>query len=94
MVAKKKVDKVTRYGWLEADDLGDLCLLSKRDLNVDNRYQRERKHPKVLAIARGWSWPACGVLIVAVREDGRYWVVDGGHRWAAAMERSDITHLP
>src|SRR5262249_9072390 len=69
-------------------------LLDKRLLNVDPSYQRDQTLSACRDMAREWCWMACGALVVALRPDGRYYVVDGGHRWCGAMLRADITELP
>lgn len=86
-------DKVKRYGWTVKDAPGELRMLHKDVLTMDATYQRELNAPKVSAITGAWSWMACGALNVAER-NGTFYVFDGGHRWAAAKRRSDITHLP
>ena len=87
------VDKVARYGWKVQDHPGELCRISKANLRVDHSYQRDANEPKVLAIAKDWSWVACGVIVVA-RRDGVYFVIDGQHRVMGALKRSDIDTLP
>jgi len=86
-------DKIERYDWKLLDQPGELRMLNKKVLRVDEQYQREATEPKVKEIARAWSWLACGALLVAERE-GVYFVFDGQHRALAALRRSDITHLP
>lgn len=86
-------DKIERYDWKLLDQPGELRMLNKKVLRVDEQYQREATEPKVKEIARAWSWLACGALLVAER-DGVYFVFDGQHRALAALRRSDITHLP
>lgn len=89
----KGVDKVTRYGWTVKDQPGDLRMVHKDLLVVDISYQREVTASKVTAITAAWSYLSCGALIIAER-NGTLYVIDGGHRLAAAKRRSDITHLP
>lgn len=85
--------KVDRYGWTVRDEPGVFLELSKRDLIVDDNYQRPSNEAKVLKIVNAWSWIACGVIIVASRNN-KFYVVDGQHRVKAAMRRSDIQSLP
>lgn len=86
--------KIERYGWVLHDSPGVYLEIDKHDLSVDHSYQRAVKNQnKVLALAKQWSWVACGALIVADR-DGTFYVVDGQHRWEAACKRSDILTLP
>lgn len=67
-------------------------------LRVDMSYQRslEAGASKALIrrIATGWDWSLCQPLVVAKREDGGLYVVDGQHRLEAARLRGDIPQLP
>lgn len=87
------VDKVQRYGWDVQDSPGDFKLIDKKQLIINDEYQREASPTKILELSRNWSWIACGAISVAERE-GSYWVVDGQHRLLAARKRSDIRALP
>jgi hypothetical protein len=87
------LDKVKRYGWTVQDAPGEQRLLHKDLFQIDSAYQRDLIVMKVKEICTAWSWVACGVIVVAER-NGRFWVIDGQHRAAAAKRRSDITHLP
>lgn len=87
------MDKVTRYGWGVKDAPGTLTMLEKNQIIVDRSYQRDLNVRKVLTMASDWSWIACGVITVAIR-DGVFYCIDGQHRVAAAMRRSDICQLP
>lgn len=89
----KKQSKVEKWKWQLVDEPGVLLNLHKTDLFVDDEYQRDLQDSKVVSIAREWSWVACGVLTVADR-NGTFFVIDGMHRAAAAMRRSDISELP
>ncbi len=90
-----KQSKVERYDWKVRDQPGESMWLSKSMLHVDHEYQRTTIHAaRVHAIARDWSWIALGVLIVAMRADGTYWIIDGQHRKLAADKRADIDELP
>lgn len=86
-------DKIQHYNWKLLDEPGELRLLNKKVLRVDEQYQRQANDAKVIAIAKAWSWLACGALLVAERA-GVYFVFDGQHRALAALRRSDITNLP
>jgi len=87
--------KVKHYGWGLKDRPGELTWLDKNELLVDHSYQRNANHRRVLHIAQNWSWLACGVIVVAKREnEQRFYVVDGQHRALAALKRSDIERLP
>jgi len=87
--------KEERYDWITIDEPGELVWIEKDLLLIDHKYQRDMvTRSRVLHIAGEWSWVACGALIVARREDGSLWVIDGQHRKLAADKRSDITRLP
>ena len=90
-----RLNKVKQYGWAMRDTPGVLKWLSKSDLLVDHSYQRKAINARVLNIAQKWSWLACGVIVVAEREDEQQlYVVDGQHRVMAALKRSDVEMLP
>lgn len=91
---EKGMDKISHYGWNKAGDVGRLVWIDKTLLKVNHDYQRENiAKERVLKIAKNWMWPACGVLVVAKKDDGLF-VVDGQHRLLAAMKRSDCNELP
>lgn len=54
-------------------------------MDLDRAYQRERK-PHYKTIAENWDENKCGVLTVSNR-DGRFYIVDGQHRFEAAKIR-------
>jgi len=90
-----RISKVEQHGWSVKDEPGEFRLINKNHLIVDHRYQREGvTNSRVLDIARDWSWVACGTIIVAMREDGEFLVIDGQHRKLAADKRADIQLLP
>ena len=92
---KAKMTKVARYGWIVLDSPGVPRYIDKHELNVDHAYQREKVSiGKVQQIQSSWSWVGCGMILVALRKDGSYWVMDGQHRVLAARNRSDIDELP
>ena len=47
-----------------------------------------------MTLTRAWDWIACGCLVVALRDDNKWFVMDGQHRKLAADQRSDIRDLP
>jgi hypothetical protein len=87
------MDKVTRYGWGVKDEPGYFAMIDKNKIVIDRSYQRDLNKSKVLGIASDWSWIAFGVISIAIR-DGVYYCINGQHRVAAAMKRSDIRQLP
>lgn len=89
------VRKVERYDWTTGGSVGSFAWIKKTDLNIDGRYQRDQVgEGKVRDIASRWDWLLIGTLSVIEREDGTYWVFDGGHRTRAAFYRDDVELLP
>lgn len=68
-----------------------------RQLQVDSSYQRSTRSRSsqrlIEEIAARWDWRLCTPLLVASRDGGLY-IIDGQHRWEAAMLRGDIPFLP
>jgi len=85
--------KIDRYGWTVVDRPGVPMEIGKDQLVIDETYQRSANEPKIKALARDWSWVACGSIIVADRAS-TFYVVDGQHRVLAARRRADIKQLP
>lgn len=86
-------DKVKTYKWTVKDRPGKYRAIDKNEIHVDETYQRLANQTKALALARDWSWAACGAIIV-VERDGKFWAIDGQHRVLGAKNRSDIKTLP
>lgn len=89
--------KIERYGWRASiDEPGEFLWLDKSILRIDHdNYQRNPKvATEVTKIAADWSWVACGAISVALRDDGKYYVMDGQHRVLAALRRDDIVKMP
>lgn len=92
---KQEPKKPQRDYWKIVDKPGKYMQLAKEDLKIDPDYQRtEISDHRVRRIAAEWSWVACGILRIARRADGSYWVMDGQHRLLGALRRDDITKLP
>lgn len=88
-------DKIEKYQWAKPGNRGKYREIAKSNLNLDDRYQREKTTEEaVRRIARNWDWVLYKVLSVAERGDGSLWVFDGGHRLRAAFYRSDVNELP
>lgn len=65
------------------------------DLQVDMRYQRRLEPARVNRIASDFNWQAFHRPAVARYRDGRLFIVDGGHRVAAAIKAfGDDNRLP
>ena len=89
------IRKIERYDWTTGGSVGVFTMIKKTDLNIDGRYQRDTvSETKIRDIAGKWDWLLLGALSVIEREDGTYWVFDGGHRTRAAFYRDDIDLLP
>lgn len=89
------VIKRKRFDWTTGGKVGSFAWIKKEELNIDGRYQREQvSEAKVREIAREWDWLLLGTVSVIQREDGSYWVFDGGHRTRAAFFRDDVECLP
>lgn len=75
-----------------------LQYLLPAQLKVDESYQRsiETKESQGLIrkIAQHWNWDLCQPLVVARRDSGELFVIDGQHRLEAARLRGDIAQLP
>jgi hypothetical protein len=67
--------------------------IRKESLQIDHSYQRKPIDDKVLSIARVYDSRLAGAILVARRCDGRMFIIDGGHRHAAAMRRSSIEFM-
>jgi len=67
-------------------------------LSVDPNYQRSIENVAsrrlIASIAASFDWRLFSSLIVSARPDGSRVIIDGQHRWAAAIKRGDLTHLP
>jgi hypothetical protein len=67
-------------------------------LTVDKSYQRsidnEGSRRLIASIAANFDWRLCAPLVVSRRADGSKVIIDGQHRWAAAVRRGDLLQLP
>lgn len=72
--------------------------LHTTELSVDESYQRsidnEGSRRLIASIAANFDWRLCAPLVVSRRPDGSKVIIDGQHRWAAAVRRGDLPHLP
>lgn len=75
-----------------------LQYLLPAQLKVDPAYQRTLdtgpSQTLIRRIAVHWNWDLCQPLVVARRENGDLFVIDGQHRLEAARMRGDIAQLP
>lgn len=94
MNAQSKIGK-PRATWSQLDSQGKFKMISKHDLTIPtDHYQRGGSEQKVQRIAAKFSWAAFQVISVSNDGNGRYHVIEGGHRTRAAMKRNDIDMLP
>ncbi|WP_412066638.1 DUF6551 family protein [Rhizobium sp. SYY.PMSO] len=67
-------------------------------LTVDSSYQRsidnDGSRRLIASIAANFDWRLCAPLVVSRRPDGSRVIIDGQHRWAAAVRRGDLLQLP
>ena len=73
---------------------GVFRMVDKNELRIDRMYQRETSLKRSRAIAANFNWCVFGALSVVQRMDGKKYVVDGGHRSAAANLRPEIRRVP
>ena len=75
-----------------------LQYLLPAQLQIDPSYQRNLEtsasQALIRRIAMFWNWDLCQPLVVARREGGELYVIDGQHRLEAARLRGDIAQLP
>lgn len=91
----KNLSKIQKFGWSVSDTPGQLLMIDKRELVIDHSYQRALNNDRANMFASSWSYIACGAISVSRRGAlPGYYVIDGQHRVAAAMKRSDVDLLP
>lgn len=68
------------------------------ELTVDQTYQRSVENATsqrlIASIAAHFDWRMFAPLVVSRRLDGSKVIIDGQHRWSAAMRRGDLQQLP
>ena len=72
--------------------------VSVESLSFDPTYQRSIDNAGsrrlIGSIAANFDWRLFAPMIVSRRPDGTKVIIDGQHRWAAAVRRGDLPHLP
>lgn len=63
-------------------------------IRVDRNYQRDLRPGRVRQILKEFAWSKFGALQLAQQPDGRFNVVDGQHRHAAAVAHPGVTEVP
>lgn len=75
-----------------------LQFIQPSELQVDATYQRSLEastsQSLIRRLAQHWNWDLCQPLVVARRQGGELFVIDGQHRLESARMRGDIAHLP
>jgi hypothetical protein len=76
----------------------NMCWLPKNQLQIDKRYQRQltssRSKKLISDLRENFCWTHCAPLVVTENGDGTYNIVDGQHRWKAAMDIAEVSLLP
>ena len=73
----------------------EFAFVDKSMLHIDSTYQRDLvRADKRNRMARDWSWALCGTLLVARRQNGQLFVVDGQQRLSVAIGLEYIHTLP
>lgn len=95
-MAKQTTDRIKYNPPL--GNLPALQYLLPQQLKIDDSYQRaidsSASQALIRKIAAHWNWDLCQPLVVARRETGDLFVIDGQHRLEAARLRGDIAQLP
>lgn len=73
-----------RQKTLDAGGAGQIVVLPIASLKIDHTYQRDLIADVVEKIKDEWDIVTAGTIVVAQRENGDLYVVDGQHRLAAA----------
>jgi hypothetical protein len=77
------------------NEKGNLLWINKSQLYIDTQYQRPLTPKLVGRIMANWSWVSCGTLLVSKRpSSGKFFILDGQHRWEAACQLPLIRDLP
>lgn len=74
----------------------ELLWVDKTLIDVDKRYQREVSRQGIIhvnGILRDFEWRYFQVISVTPNK-GRYFAIDGQHRWLAAMRHPLVTEVP
>jgi hypothetical protein len=102
LVGQSSLDDVMRIGMLVSVERSDTCGWAGANAGPpDSRLSRESLQPasltrdvRVSSIAANFDWRLFAPMIVSRRPDGSRVIIDGQHRWAGAVRRCDLSHLP
>jgi hypothetical protein len=93
-VAKSGLSKKEHYSWSDLDSKCEHMRLPINLLRVDSSYQRgEASNQSTIDKAKNMQHAAIGAIIVAKRNDGSLWIVDGLQRTLAAKKRGDVNEI-
>lgn len=79
---------------MKTGELPELAWVELGKIFVDPSYQRPLKPRRVQQILRDFTWAQFGALMLVAREDGRFAVYDGQHRFEAARKHPGISSVP
>ncbi|WP_313193079.1 DUF6551 family protein [Shinella zoogloeoides] len=79
---------------MNTGELPELAWVELDKIFVDDTYQRPIKPRRVQQILRDFTWSQFGALMLVAREDGRFAVYDGQHRFEAARQHPSISAVP
>lgn len=68
--------------------------IDKGLIDIDPAYQRGLDEARAQKIALGFAWDTFGAVVVAPKEGGRYSIIDGQHRLAAAKLHPMVSVVP
>jgi hypothetical protein len=77
-------------GWLERETIAEMVPVARM---VHPSYARNLIGSRIKKLVADWDYDACDVLVLSLREDGSYAIIDGCHRHRSA-ELLHITDLP
>jgi len=93
----KSIDRTSRYA-PPVGPLPSIEWIHLDRLSVDCAYQRSSDNAAsrrlITSIATKFDWRLCAPLVVSRRSDDTLTIIDGQHRWMAALQRGDIPQLP
>jgi hypothetical protein len=87
----------SRYQNLDTDLAGHgpyIDAVPAANMFADPAYQRDLNPRRVAKMVTEFDVTQVGVLEVSARPDGRYAIIEGQHRWAAALEAHPGRHRP
>ena len=89
-IASSGLMKKDHYKWSEVSDMCRHETIMIKDINIPDYQRGEASRASTLDKARSHNLAAAGACIVAKRQDGTYWIVDGLQRTLAKALRGDL----